>query len=557
MPVPDTAAAEALAAALQLTGPAARVLCARGYGEAEAARRFLWPAPGDLHDPFLMRDMARAVERLRRAIAAGERILIYGDYDVDGAAAVAILTKAIEMAGGHSTYHVPHRLRDGYGMRPEVIEEAAAAGVGLIVSVDTGIRAGEVVRRATELGMDVIVTDHHLPEAELPPAWAVLNPCRTDCGYPEKNLCGAGVAFKLAQALVSSLGWPAARVARVAASFLRPAAIATVADVVPLTGENRVIAKHGLAGLASVRSPGLRALLEVAGIPAGTAPTARQVAFHLAPRLNAAGRMATAEAAVELLLTSDVARARELARQLHEHNADRQQVEARIRAACEEVAVSGGERGLVYYGEDWHRGVLGIVAGRLAERHWLPVFVLGGESGGMAQGSGRSIPAFHLMEALEAMPDLFLRFGGHSHAAGVTLEAARVDEFRRRFNAYAAGRLRPEDLVREYQIDAVVDPGEIDEASVAGIQALAPFGHGNQAPWLAALDVEVVGPPVVFGEKHLRVTVRRGGRALTLKAWNQAGRAGELVSGARVDVAFTVEEGAYVLRDFRTREENS
>ena len=482
IPQTDAHQAESLVSALGVSWPAARVLLARGYQNPETARRFLKPSLEDLHDPFLLLGLPAALERLQRAIARQEKILLYGDYDVDGATSVVIVKKAIQLAGGQADFHVPHRIRQGYGMRPEIVEQAAAQGVTLLISLDTGIRAAGVVRHASELGIDVIITDHHLPDAQLPPALAVLNPKQPGCPYPEKNLCGAGVAFKLAQALVGSLGWPAARVARVAESFLKPAAIATVADVVPLTGENRVIAKHGLAGLASVRSPGLRALLEVAGIPAGTAPTARQVAFQIAPRLNAAGRMATAEAAVELLLTTEPARASELARQLHEHNAERQQVEAGIRAACEAVAVSGDERGLVYYGEDWHRGVLGIVAGRLAERHSLPVFVLGGESGGLAQGSGRSIPAFQLLEALEAMPDLFVRFGGHSHAAGVTLAAARVDEFRRRFNAYAAERLKPEDLVREYRIDAVVELGEIDEASVAGIQALAPFGHGNPAP---------------------------------------------------------------------------
>jgi single-stranded-DNA-specific exonuclease len=504
-----------------------------------------------------------AVERLRRAIHAREKILIYGDYDVDGTTSVVLLTKAIEMAGGSAEYHVPHRLKDGYGMRSEVVETAASGGVRLIVSVDTGIRAAEVVRRALELSIDVIVTDHHLPEADLPPALAVLNPNRPDCPYPEKNLCGAGVAFKLAQALLATLPWPVERQRRVAESLLKLVAIATVADVVPLTGENRVIVKHGLEGLRDVRNPGLRALLEVAGFTAGAVPSARQVAFQIAPRLNAAGRMDSARHAVELFLTRDPARAAELARGLHAQNAGRQQVEAEVRAICERIAVDASQAALVYYDEKWHRGVIGIVASRLVERFHRPVFVLGrNPDDGLAQGSGRSIPAFHLLEALESMADLFVRFGGHQHAAGVTLDPARVDEFRRRFHARAAACLQPGDFLPRIEIDAVTDLAALTEPNIAEVFALAPFGHGNPPPIFAALDVEVSGVSPLGKEKHLKVTVRRDGRALSLKAWNFVERAAEIPPGARVDIAFTLEEDAYsaargypgwaaVLRDVR------
>jgi single-stranded-DNA-specific exonuclease len=391
----------ALASALGVGAPAAKVLAARGLDDPEAARRFLHPAFEDLHDPLLMCDMPAALDRLEGAIAASEPILIYGDYDVDGTSAVVVLKKAIELAGGSADYHVPHRLKDGYGMRAEVVEAAAAKGVKLIVSVDTGIRAAEVVGRANELGIDVIVTDHHLPETALPPAVAVLNPNRPDCEYPEKNLCGAGVAFKVVQGLLARRGWPADKVRRICESFLKLVALATVADVVPLTGENRIIVAHGLRSLDRVRNPGLRALLDVAGFPEGVAPTARQVAFQIAPRINAAGRMDTAKAAVEMFLTADPARAKELAQQLHDHNDDRRQTEAEVREICEGVRVGDGECALVYYGESWHRGVLGIVASRLVERFFRPTFVLGkNETDGLASGSGRSIPAFHLLDAL-------------------------------------------------------------------------------------------------------------------------------------------------------------
>lgn len=545
---PDRVAALAknLQSSLGIGSPAARVLVARGFANVEAARRFLAPTLADLHDPLLMRDMARAVERLLAAIRGGEKILIYGDYDVDGTSSVVLLTKAIELAGGAANYHVPHRLKDGYGMRAEVVEAAAAQGVKLIVSVDTGIRAAEVVMRANALGIDVIVTDHHLPEAELPPAVAVLNPNRPDCEYPSKDLCGAGVAFKLAQALLSALDWPLGKAQRIAESLLKLVAIATVADVVPLTGENRAMVKHGLDGLRAVRNPGLRALLDVAGFADGTAPSSRQVGFQIAPRLNAAGRMDTARTVIELFLTNDVVRARDLARQLHEQNAERQHVEAEVRDLCEQIDVPEGAAALVYYAENWHRGVLGIVASRLVERLHRPVFVLGrNEEDGLAQGSGRSIEAFHLLDALESMPDLFVRFGGHSHAAGVTLEAARVEEFRERFNAYALTRLSSEDLRPRLQIDAILELPEITDSAVNEIFALAPFGHTNPAPLFAALDVEIAGPPAILKEKHLRLITRQKGRSLTLKAWNFAERAAELEPGARVDIAFSIEEDAY------------
>jgi single-stranded-DNA-specific exonuclease len=565
IPAANPASVEALCAALRIGTPAAKVLANRGLTDPVCARRFLAPSLDELHNPFTLRDMDRALDRLRRAIRDRERILIYGDYDVDGTTSVVVLTKAIELAGGAAGYHVPHRLRDGYGMRPEVVERAAAEGVRLIISVDTGIRAAAVVARANELAIDVIVTDHHLPETELPPAVAVLNPNRPDCTYPEKDLCGAGVAFKLVEALLGTLDWSEEKRKRVAESFLKMVAIATVADVVPLTGENRIIVKHGLSGLGDVRNLGLRALLDASGFEGKRVPSAHQVAFQIAPRLNAAGRMATARAVIELFLTADTGRARQLARQLHEQNAERQQVESDIREMCERQAVDQSAAALVYYAQDWHRGVLGIVAGRLVDRLHRPVFVLGrNPDDGLAQGSGRSIPAFHLLEALESMPDLFVRFGGHRHAAGVTLEASRVEEFRQRFQEYAAARLVPEDLRPQLAVDAVLEFRELDERTTAELFALAPFGHGNPLPLFAAWDVEVAGPPVPWNENHLRVLLRQNGRTLALKAWNFAARAAELPAGARVDVAFSVEEDPFardqvgfgwsaVLRDVRAQ----
>jgi single-stranded-DNA-specific exonuclease len=542
--------ADALAAALRIGLPVARVLLAREICDADSARRFLRPSLDDLHEPAKLRGMTEAVERLGRAVRSGEKILIYGDYDVDGTTSVVILTKAIEMAGGSASFFVPHRLRDGYGMRSEVVEKAAAEGVKLIISVDTGIRAAEVVRRANELAIDVIITDHHLPEAELPAALAVLNPNRPDCGYPDKNLCGVGVAFKLVQALLSSLDWPPDKLRRVVESFLKLVAIGTVADVVPLMGENRIIVKHGLSGLGAVRNRGLRALLDVSGFTNGRVPSSTDVAFRIAPRMNAAGRMDTANAVIELFLTDNVDRAGVLAQQLHALNGERQLAEAdvtrQIVEECERVPVLDGQRALVFAADNWHRGVLGIVASRLVERFHRPVFVLSrNPEDGLAQGSGRSIRPFHLLEALEAMPELFDRFGGHRQAAGLTMACDRLDLFRERLNEFALARLSLEDLAPQMEIDALLEFREIHERSIAELFSLAPFGCGNPAPLFAALDVEVAGPPAVWKEKHLRVMLRQHGRTLALKAWNFAERAAELPAGARVDVAFTLENDAY------------
>ena len=566
IPPTNPQAARDLAAELGLQPVTASVLLNRGLSDPAAARRFLTPDLGHLHDPLLLTGMGDAVARIKAAIQSKEKILIYGDYDVDGTVSVVILKKAIEMAGGEASYHVPHRLKEGYGMRSDVIERAAAMGIALIVSVDTGIRASEVVREARQRGIDVIVTDHHLPDAELPPALAVLNPNRRDCAYPDKNLCGAGVAFKLVHALLATLGWPSEKLARVMKSFLKLVAIATVADVVPLVGENRVIVKHGLDGLNQSRNPGLRAILELSGLMHGQSPSARQVAFQIAPRINAAGRMDDAQNVIRMFLTEDPEHARRLASELHSLNQERRDTEAEIvrlvLTECEGVPVTDDQTVLVFSGLNWHRGVVGIVASRLVERFYRPVFVLSEEEG-QAQGSGRSIAPFHLLDALESMPDLFTRFGGHRQAAGVSLAAESVPEFRRRLNIYAATRLTPADFQPQLAIDATVTLRELTTGpAVEELLAMAPFGFGNPAPVLAILGAEVAGTPVVMKEKHLRVHLRQSGRSLFPKAWNFAERAADFAVNGPIDAVFSVEEDqhgadrgfanwAAILRDVR------
>ncbi|MBK7926333.1 MAG: single-stranded-DNA-specific exonuclease RecJ [Bryobacterales bacterium] len=546
LPSPDNALVETLARQLGIPALVARILVHRGHTTAEAASAFLNPRLDDLHPPHLLTGMGDAVARIRRAIGAHERILLYGDYDVDGTTSIVILMKALALAGADAHYFVPHRIRDGYGMREEVIEQASRDKVGLIVSVDTGIRAASVVERARELGIDVIVTDHHLPEEALPPALAVLNPNRPDCDYPEKNLCGAGVAFKLVQALMDSLAWEPARVRALTESFLKMVAIATVADVVPLTGENRIIVHHGLNGLTRVRNAGLRALLQVAGFQEGDEPSAGQVAFRIAPRINAAGRMADAGQVIELFLTNDATHALTIAQQLHEWNAERQQTEADTLEACLEAQVHPDERALVFAGEGWHKGVVGIVASRLVERYHRPVFVLTIDPAtGEASGSGRSIEAFHLLDALESMRELFTKFGGHSHAAGVTLPADRIPEFRARFDAHARTVLHEDDLRPRLKIDAAASFQELTDATVAALLKLGPFGQGNAAPVLMTSHASFPFPPTVMKEKHLRFKAAHAGKQLTMKAWRFAERLPEFTLDRVFDLAYVVEDDPF------------
>ena len=431
--------------------------------------------------------MDRAVDRIRTALARHETIEIHGDYDVDGVVSTVILKKALEMAGGQPGWHIPHRLLDGYGMQAASVDEAALRGVRVIISVDNGIRAVAAIERARELGIDVIVTDHHLPETELPPALAIVNPSRRDCSYPNPNLCGAGVALKLAHAILAGLGWPPAKLYRVIESFLKLVAIATVADIVPLTGENRIIVKHGLNGLGDVRNPGLRALLDAAGFR-DRIPNATEVGFRIAPAINASGRMDDAAQAVRMFLTTDPDEAARIAQELFALNQQRQTAERaivhEIFERCVAAPVSDSEAALIFWGEGWHRGVVGIVASRVMQRYHRPAIVMGVENG-VAQGSGRSIEAFHLLDALESMRDLFTRFGGHAHAAGLTLPAPSLEAFRHRLQAYARERLTPEDMRPVVAVDAVLDLREVNEDLWSALEQIAPFGMDNPRPLFA------------------------------------------------------------------------
>ncbi len=543
----DDAQAAALAVTLGVHPVVARLLCLRGLSDPADADRFLNPSLDHLHDPFRLADMDRAVARLETAVAGRERIAIHGDYDVDGITSTVILRRALELLGGDVVHFIPERLRDGYGLQPAAIDRLHAEGVRLIVSVDCGIRGTDAALRARELGVDLIITDHHEPEAALPPALAVINPKRRDCTYPDKHLAGVGVALKLVQALCARAGKD-----RWLPAFVKIAAIGTLADVVPLVGENRVIARLGLASLS--RGPhtvGLRALLEAAGL-SGKTIDSYQVAFILAPRVNAAGRMSTPDIATRLLLATDEAlgdEARALAQQLNDENTRRQQEEAALvaeaRKAIETDPSVGAHNVLVVGGEGWHRGVIGIAASKLVDAFHKPAIVLSID-GGIAHGSCRSIPDFDMLSALERCADLFVKFGGHRQAAGLTMDAAQVPEFRRRINAYADAVLEPDQLRPRLRIDGPLNLGAIDHELMRGLDAMGPFGMANPRPVFHASGVEVVDGPRTIKERHLKMTFSQGGRRFRAMAWRAVERADFLTRNrGGVNLAFSVERNEY------------
>src|SRR5438067_3885690 len=543
----DEPSAQRLAAALNIEPAVARLLCQRGLGDAELALRFLHPTLEHLHDPMLLADMCVAVDRIMRAIAAKERIAIHGDYDVDGITSTVILRRALELLGADVVHFIPERLKDGYGLQRAAVDRLHAEGVALVVSVDCGIRGADAARRARELGVDLIITDHHEPDTELPPALAVINPKRRDCPYPDKYLAGVGVALKVVQALCRRAdreNW--------LPGFVKVAAIGTLADVVPLVGENRVIAKVGLDLLT--RGPhkiGLRSLLDVAGL-AGKTIDSYHVSFLVAPRVNAAGRMSTPDIATRLLLAADepmAEEARRLAMQLDGENLRRQEEEAEILAAARKIVQTDPDIGarsvLVVAGEGWHRGGIGIVASKLVDTFHRPAIVLSVEDG-IAHGSCRSITKFDMLGALERCAHLFIRFGGHKQAAGLALEADRIKELRLAVNAVADEILGPEDLMPRQRIDADLTFRGITGGVAAGIASLAPFGAGNARPVFAARRVEIIDGPRVLKDRHLKMALKQDGRIFRAVAWRAAERADFLTEHkAAIDVAFSLEQNQY------------
>ena len=542
----DAAKAASLARVLGVSPILAGLLIARGYDDEPAARSFLTPHHDQIHDPYLMLGMREAVARLQHAIDHQQSILIYGDYDVDGTTGTAVLLRALKLLGAKTGFHVPHRFTEGYGIRQAALENALSDGYRLVVSVDCGIRAHEPLYWARDNGLDVIITDHHLPDETegSPPAFAVLNPNQKGCGYPDKNLAGVGVAFKLIHALFRERG----RESQVAA-FMKVVAIGTVADVAKLVGENRAIVALGLKDLAKASNPGLRALIEVAGCGDGKGMTAYDLGFRLGPRINAAGRMDAAKAVVELFDTRDRDEARRLAMHLDTRNEERKTVQQQIiDLAVAELADQGkpASHVAVIAGEGWHRGVIGIAASKIAEKINRPcvVFSIDGE---LAHGSGRSIEAYHLLNGLTSCADLFEKFGGHSHAAGITIKSDRIEQFRRRLNEHAASCLSEEDLEHSVTIDMELRPEEISFPLTRELQVLEPYGAGNPRPVFCSSNFHCVSDPIVMKDRHLKMRIAGPNNRPVEALWWHCIEQGEqtpTIEGS-IELAYTIETSVW------------
>jgi single-stranded-DNA-specific exonuclease len=549
----DPDARAALRQALGVSRIAAQALMNRGLSDPAAAAAFLDPRPGRLHDPFAFRDMHKAVDRIERAIAAGEGIAVYGDYDVDGVSGASLLAEFFDSIGVKVTVRIPDRFADGYGLTAAAVERLAGEGSRLVITADNGTSSHAAVARAAELGVDVIVTDHHEVRGELPKALAVLNPHRPDATYPERRLCGVGVAFKLCHAVLAARGEaPPTGLPERLAPLLDLVALGTVADVASLTGENRVLVRRGLELLSQEARPGIAALKEVAGL-AGQEVGAGQVGFHLGPRINAGGRVADAGQGVRLLRTRDRAEADEAARYLDAANRERRAIEAKVLREVERriAAESLSTRSCIVLADPaWHAGVLGIIASRVVERYHRPCVLIatdaggvGGVGEGIGKGSGRSVPTLHLFEALVECEDLLLGYGGHTVAAGLTVEAGKIPELAERLDRVAARRLGPEGFHPSLRLDASARVADVTRGLVEELARLAPFGAGNPEPVLLLAGVLPIRPRIV-GEGHLGLTLGgaegAGGQLAAIAFGGGDWLGAEVREGVALDVAGTV-----------------
>lgn len=541
---PDPASTAELAASLGVSPVVAGLLIARGYHTKESAQSFLHPSLEQLHDPSLMLGMADAVKRLRQAIDQAQPILIYGDYDVDGTTGTAVLLRALRMLGATAGYHVPHRFTEGYGIQQAGLEKAVKDGYKLVVSVDCGITAHEPLHWARANGLDIIVTDHHLPDADegAPPALAVLNPNQRGCAYPDKNLAGVGVAFKLVHALFRECGKEA-----VVPGFLKMVAIGTVADVAKLVGENRAIVALGLSDLPRAKNYGLRALIEIAGCGEDGEMTAYDLGFRIGPRINAAGRMDAARAVVELFNAADKEEARRLAEHLDTRNRERMEAQREIfNRAIEEFESSGTDLNRCYAavipGDGWHRGVIGLAASKIAERLNRPCVVISLE-GDVGHGSARSIEAYHLFDGLTTCRDLLEKFGGHSHAAGLSIRRDQIGEFRRRLNEHAASCLTDDDLVPALSIDEEVAASMLGFKLSQDLRTLEPFGAGNPRPVFMTRGFRVMNAPQIIKDQHLKLRVAGDdNRPIEAIWWRGVEEVEQIpLANQRIDLAYEFE----------------
>lgn len=538
---PEPALVERLIREVNLSHLIARVLVNRGIVEPDAAARFLSPTLADLHDPFLLLGMEKTVTRLVSSVRSGERVCVYGDYDVDGVTSVALLLGFFRTVGLPCFFYIPRRLEEGYGLSEEGVRNVADQGAKIIISVDCGINSVAEAEICASLGIDLIITDHHMPGSTIPHAFAVINPLQPGCPFPFKYLAGVGVAFNLMIALRSRLrneGHFAGRNEPNLREYLDLVALGTVADIVPLVDENRIFVKYGLAELTSSRRIGVQALKEVAGVKGEVGCGA--VGFRLAPRLNAAGRLEDAALGVELLLCSDRQMAKAMAIELDDSNSERQAVEQAILrdalAMVKDTPALRGRKSIVLASEEWHPGVIGIVASRIVDMFHRPTILIALQDGS-GRGSGRSIPNFHLHDALNACSEHLVKFGGHKYAAGLSIEESTLEAFVESFDEVASGLLSPSDLIPELAVDAVLLPEEIDFAMAETIDALAPFGMGNPEP-VFMLEGARVDDFRVVKERHLKLRLFAGDRSLEAIGFNLAlGR----VLPEKVTLAFSLQ----------------
>ncbi len=536
----DAAGVERLRAAAGVSATLAHLLLRRGIEDAAAARRFLVPDEGGLHDPSLLLGAESAADLLVSTARRGKRVVVFGDYDVDGVTAVAQLSASLRRIGADAAAFIPHRLRDGYGLKPDTVRRVIAElSPATIVTVDCGITAAEGVACAREAGVEVIVTDHHLVPDALPAGAVVVNPKQPGCPYPYKELAASAISMKIAQSVARRAAVSLSR-----DSLLRAACLGTIADLVPLTGENRVIAALGLRALAEARAPGLRALLAEAGLEPGTSPTAEDVAFRVAPRLNAAGRLDTAHLALSLFEERDAGRAEETARELSARNGQRQSLERRVVAEARERIerhADPADSALILEGDaGWHRGVLGIAASRLAREYHRPVLLFGLE-GERASGSGRSIAGVSLHAILKELAAYFIEFGGHDQAVGATLPADRFQAFRAEARALFAARIEPSALVRGEDAETELPLEKLSAELVEELTALEPHGAGNPRPVFLARGLEASAPFLPVGASGLRGRLRKPGGSVACIAWQPDGMLEELASsGRRMDMHYRV-----------------
>ena len=540
---PDQQFVQDLASATGLPINVLKILINRKINTPEAVDRFLNPKMSDLKDPFTMVGMKKGIERVTKALFNNEKIVIYGDYDVDGITATALLYMVLNKLGGQVDFYLPNRLTEGYGLSKEGIDEAKRKGVSLIITVDTGITAVEEIAYANSIGIDVIVTDHHEPGEGMPNAFTIINPKQAECTY-ESELSGVGVAFKFAQALYQSLNQDEAELKE----HLDLVALGTAADIVPLVNENRTLTKFGIRQIARTTKPGLKSLTFVSGLMGKDISTG-QVVFILAPRINALGRLGDAGQAIRLLSTKDERVAAEIARKLDSENRRRKEIDEKTLHEAlnqmDEVVDIDVDKAIVLAGDEWHQGVIGIVASRLVERYHLPTVMISVVNG-EGKGSARSIPGFHLCEALKECEHLLIRYGGHKYAAGLSIKPNNVERFREKFVEVSNRILSDEDIVPKLHIDLEIELSYIDDSFMHTLEQFAPFGPQNMRPVFLTRNCEVTAQPYVVGNNHLKMRVRKGEAEFDVIGFG-FGDMARLISsrGCLVDIVYVVEYNTY------------